>query len=69
MQRICRNCRYFVQVSVGPTNPEHVWGDCVKPQKADADCENNAKTGTFTWATATCVAFEFRKGAKKKVRR
>ena len=58
MDKKCINCRHFRQGSVGPTKPEHVWGDCLKAKKHALGGEGTGTAGSFTWADGGCEQFE-----------
>lgn len=55
MEKICKNCVFFVQISDGTRR--HVWGDCTKA--ADSTLTDSEKEpGVFTWAEKACDDFE-----------
>jgi len=58
MDKTCINCRHFRRGSVGPTKPEHVWGDCLKAEKHAWVTGDTEKSLNFTWADAGCEDFE-----------
>ena len=62
MEKICKNCQYFVQGSV--SSPEYIWGNCMKPGKYVPDARDNEKRGIFTWADKTCSDFKPRQDLK-----
>ena len=46
MDKTCVSCKHFRQGSVGPTKPEHVWGDCLKARAhawGTGDAENSGR--------------------------
>jgi len=55
MEKACKNCEYFVQMSMPPS--QHPWGDCVKAGNATVP-EDGTKKGVFTWAADTCPDFK-----------
>jgi hypothetical protein len=57
MEKTCKNCEYFVQISI---MSKHTWGDCMKTASSiEADCMK--KRGTFTWAYKNCSDFKPKK--------
>jgi hypothetical protein len=55
MEKFCKNCKYFVQVSFGVSR--HIWGYCLK----DADSiepNDRQERGAFMWADKTCGDFK-----------
>jgi len=56
MEKICINCKYFVQVSA--VFSSHVWGDCIKHAENTPDMEVAKKNAVFVWADKTCDDFE-----------
>ena len=56
MEQVCKNCDYFVQVSL--ETGTYCWGDCTKPDNC-TDGESGNKTRiAFTWADKTCKHFK-----------
>jgi hypothetical protein len=58
MDNKCIDCSYFRQGSVGPTRPEHVWGDCLKVIKHASGRDDAGVMVSFRWADASCKQFE-----------
>jgi len=57
MERICKNCECFVQVS---STSEYMWGDCMKPVSS-VEMDGKKARGTFVWADKTCSDFKPKK--------
>ena len=57
MDKKCINCKHFRQGSVGPTKPEHVWGDCLKASENAWSTVDNEKSANFTWGNGDCEDF------------
>lgn len=64
MDKKCVNCRHFRQGSVGPTRPEHVWGDCLKAKEHAWGGQGTDTAVSFTWADGGCERFEPRETAE-----
>ena len=54
MDKICKNCEYFVIASLCFT--PHIWGDCTKSGKSVRGSKGN-ETSSFTWGDQTCQDF------------
>jgi hypothetical protein len=54
MERICKNCEYFVQVSFAT---KYIWGDCMK-QASSIEIDGKKEHGSFMWADKTCSDFK-----------
>ena len=63
MEKMCKNCRYFVQGST--FSSQYIWGDCMKQGNNVPALDDNEKCGTFTWADKTCS--DFNAGRESKV--
>lgn len=57
MERICKNCEYFVQVS---STSEYMWGDCMK-LVSSVEIDGKKEHGAFVWADKTCSDFKPKK--------
>jgi hypothetical protein len=61
MEKICKNCKHFIQRSIGISSDP--WGECMK---AKDSLQKNRKTnpheehGVFKWADSTCQDFEYK---------
>ena len=55
MEEVCKNCEYFVQMSMSPS--KHPWGDCRKPDDGTEQI-NGQRKFVFKWADATCPDFK-----------
>ena len=55
MEKVCRNCEYFVQRSFSLST--YLWGDCQKPASGMEQTNGNKK-GVFKWDDATCSDFK-----------
>lgn len=53
MEKVCKNCEYFVQVSSTST---HIWGDCMK-SASSIEADEKKEHGVFMWADNTCSDF------------
>ncbi len=58
MEVKCVNYRHFRRGSFGPTDPEHVWGDCLKAKEHAWGGEGMGTTVSFTWGDSSCRHFE-----------
>ena len=54
MERVCKNCEHFVQVS---STSEHIWGDCMK-SVSPVGTDGRKIHGAFMWADKTCIDFK-----------
>ena len=52
---MCKNCEYFVQVSID--NSMYSWGNCTKLGNYTVDENYKKKQGAFTWADGACSQF------------
>ena len=55
MEKACKNCEYFVQVSMNPST--YVWGDCRKPASGLEQIKGDKKV-VFKWDDGTCPDFK-----------
>ena len=55
MEKFCKNCEYFVQVSFGVS--KHIWGDCMKAA-GPIEANDREDHGAFMWADKTCSDFK-----------
>jgi len=62
MEEVCRNCEYFVRMSMSLST--HLWGDCRKPASGTQQINGN-KEAVFKWADATCSDFKLAQGAQQ----
>jgi len=53
MEKICRNCEYFVKKSL--FSIKHQWGDCQEPSVKEASFD---KKDVFKWSNGTCSKFK-----------
>lgn len=54
MEKVCKNCKYFVQVSF---STEYIWGDCMNTASS-IEADDKKKHGIFTWADKNCSDFK-----------
>ena len=55
MEKVCKNCEYFVQASFGDNR--YIWGDCMKASSSK-EADGKKKRGIFMWADKTCSDFK-----------
>ena len=61
MEKFCKNCEYFVQVSFGAS--KHIWGDCMKAAES-IEANDREDHGAFMWADKTCSDFKLKEKLK-----
>ncbi|MHC4545788.1 MAG: hypothetical protein ACYTDW_15575 [Planctomycetota bacterium] len=54
MEKVCKNCEYFVQVS---STIKHIWGECMK-SVSSIETDGKKELGAFMWADKTCSDFK-----------
>jgi len=63
MEKTCRNCEYFTQVSM--ESGKYQWGDCRKPASGLEQINGNSKP-VFKWGgDAICSDFKPKQETKK----
>ena len=62
MEKLCKNCEYFVQRSVD--SDIYLWGDCQKPTSGVEQIKGNRKA-VFKWGDTTCSDFKPKQEAEK----
>ena len=55
MEKVCKNCEYFIQESV--VIMDYGWGHCKKPTRS-AVIDSEKERGVFTWADDFCNDFK-----------
>lgn len=55
MEKFCKNCEHFVQISFGVS--KHIWGDCMKAA-GPIEADDREDRGAFMWADETCSDFK-----------
>ena len=55
MEKVCKNCEYFTQVSI--STDRYSWGDCMKPVSCLVEINGEKEHGAFMWANKTCCDF------------
>ena len=55
MEKVCKNCEYFVQENISGTT--YAWGHCKKPKTSVMVSVKNER-GAFMWADKTCSDFK-----------
>ena len=63
MEKACKNCEYFVQVSMDLST--YVWGDCRKPASGLERVKGDKKI-VFKWDNGTCPDFKPKKEVEEK---
>lgn len=58
MEKICKNCQYFVQGTVSTFGYEDIWGHCESPENYVRDESDNKMRGMFTWSDRSCSDFK-----------
>ena len=61
MEKLCKNCEYFVQESV--VIMDYGWGHCKKPTRS-AVIDSEKERGVFTWADDFCNDFKLKQEAE-----
>jgi len=56
MKKVCKNCKYFAQVSF-TAGSNHIWGDCVKTASS-VEADDKKERGVFVWDDKTCSDFK-----------
>ena len=56
MEKICRNCAYYVQISF--SSSEYFWGDCRKPVSNPVSNSDKESKSVFKWSDETCAGFK-----------
>lgn len=64
MEKICKNCEYFVQLS---STSEHIWGDCMR-SVSSFEVDGRKEHGAFMWADKTCDDFKPKRNLSKSRR-
>lgn len=60
MEKVCKNCEYFVQVS---STIEYICGDCMKAESS-IEADGKKEQGAFVWADKTCSDFKLKQERK-----
>jgi hypothetical protein len=55
MEKICKNCEYFVQENI--SGAKYAWGYCKKP-KTSVMVDVEKERGAFMWADKTCSDYK-----------
>jgi len=55
MEKVCKNCEYFMQESFGSAT--YAWGRCRKPTES-VEVEGKKERSAFMWADKTCSDFK-----------
>ena len=55
MEKACKNCEYFTQVSMD--SGKYLWGDCRKPASGLEQIKGNIEA-VFKWGDNTCPDFK-----------
>ncbi len=57
MEKICKNCEYFVAKGISYF-PSPRWGDCMKPRDNNSEVDVEKQRGVFMWEDKTCGDFK-----------